>query len=788
MIYRECPKSITRIARVFLLITIGSLLFACGGSTAKFLAKGEEYLAKRKFHDALMQFRSAAESDSDSAKAHWGLARAYENLGQFNEALEELRKAVDLDGTNLEAKSKLGNYYLLIRPPLITEAEDIQKAVVEADPSFVEGHILKASILATQNRPESEVVAKVTEAIEIDPRRIETYLSLSRYYVSREKVPEAEAAIQKGIEMNPSGAIGYVEYGRFLTYANRNAEAEAQFTKAIAAEQGNIEAHEAIADFYVATKQNEKAEAEFKNLVTIQENSPESRLVLADFYATTSRQSEAIEVLTAIVADAPDYVRARYRLGQIYLDQKDTAKVTEQLEALFKINDSDIEALMLRARMYLQESKADLAVKDLEDILKKQPSQRDALYYISQAKIAIGQIDQARAFIADIERYHPKYLRVGLLKIQAAFSAGEPENALKQANELLTKVNAATPDAYNSVNALHDLQVKGLTSRGLAFLELGKLIDAHVDLERVLAMTPTSSSAMVNLAKVYTARRDGAKALEYYEKALLADAANFDAMSGIVTISIQMKRTDQAHAKLGELITRNAGRGDVLAALHYLNSQVFAAEKNAASQESELMQAMSLDPNYLPAYSSFAALLVGRNQTGEAIAQYQKVVAMKPSAPVYTLLGILEDSRSNTAEAEKHYRQALDIVPDSPIAANNLAWLIAENGGNLDEALQLASAAVAKDQTVAGFYDTLGWVYLKKGLYSPAVEQLRKAIALDERSGRPETAGYRVRLATALSMAGDKASARREVETSLRSADELSQQEVADAKRILASL
>ena len=50
------------------------------------------------------------------------------------------------------------------------------------------------------------------------------------------------------------------------------------------------------------------------------------------------------------------------------------------------------------------------------------------------------------------------------------------------------------------------------------------------------------------------------------------------------------------------------------------------------------------------------------------------------------------------------------------------------------------------------------------------------------------TAGYRVRLATALAMSGDKASARREVETSLRSENELSQQESADARKVLASL
>ncbi len=168
------------------------------------------------------------------------------------------------------------------------------------------------------------------------------------------------------------------------------------------------------------------------------------------------------------------------------------------------------------------------------------------------------------------------------------------------------------------------------------------------------------------------------------------------------------------------------------------------------------------------------------------------MIEKRPSAQVYTMLGILEYGRGKSADAERNYRKALEIAPETAIAANNLAWLIAENQGNLDEALQLATAAVAKNQTVAGFYDTLGSVYLKKGLYPPAVEQLKKAVALDEanaqKSGTAVTHGYRVRLGMALAKAGDKASARREAEMSLRSINELTQREVNDAKNILSSL
>jgi hypothetical protein len=46
--------------------------------------------------------------------------------------------------------------------------------------------------------------------------------------------------------------------------------------------------------------------------------------------------------------------------------------------------------------------------------------------------------------------------------------------------------------------------------------------------------------------------------------------------------------------------------------------------------------------------------------------------------------------------------------------------------------LAFSQSVVSRNQSVAGYYDTLGWIYYKKELYSPAVEQLKKAVALDE--------------------------------------------------------
>ena len=739
-----------------------------------------------------MQFRSAAESDPNSAAAHWGLARAHENLGQFNDTLEDLRKTVELDSTNLEAKAKLGNYFLLVQPPLISDTEKLRDEILTADPNFIEGHILTAAILAAEGRPDAEVVRQVNTAIGLNPQRIESYISLERLYMTREKPAEAEDAIKRGIAAVPNAVNGYTEYGRFLMYSNRDNEAEAQFQKAIALGTSNIEAYEAIGEFYVTSRQMQKAEQAHLELVKIQENSPESRLVLAEFYAKANRSDEAVDTLNKILADSPEYVLARYELGQMYLDRKETVKVNEQLEALFTINDNDVEALLLRARLRLQESKSEEAVKDIDEVLKKQPSGREALFLNAQARLAMGQLDMANTSINDLARYHPNYLKTGLLKIQAAVTAGSTEDALKFANELINNANSATPNAENDPQLIADMRLRGVSARGLAHLELGKLPEAKWDLEEVARLSPRSASAQINLAKVSLAERNFTAALAIYDKALALDPQNFDAVTGTVNTLIKLGDTAKAHAEIEEMMGVNAGKADVVAALRYLNSTVFTAEKNPSAAERELLSAIDLDADYLPAYLAYAGLLAEQNRADEAVAQYKKIIEKRPGAQAFTMLGILEETRGNRTEAEAAYRSALEKEPDMPIAANNLAWLLAENNGNLDEALRLANSAVSKGQSVAGYYDTLGWVYLKKGLTSPAVEQLKKAVALEEasakRNGVAPNPGYRVRLGMALAKAGDKASAKREVEPSPQRADSPSQREVNDAKNVLASL
>jgi tetratricopeptide (TPR) repeat protein len=153
----------------------------------------------------------------------------------------------------------------------------------------------------------------------------------------------------------------------------------------------------------------------------------------------------------------------------------------------------------------------------------------------------------------------------------------------------------------------------------------------------------------------------------------------------------------------------------------------------------------------------------------------------------------LEDALKNYDVAADNYKKALERDPNAIIPANNLAWLYATTGkGNLDEAVKLAQSVVQKHPNVAGFVDTLGWVYYKKNLHAAAVEQLRKAVALDEAAAQAQkaspSASYHYHLGMALKAKGDIVNAKKELETSIRNAEKAPFGDLEEAKKALASL
>jgi tetratricopeptide (TPR) repeat protein len=133
--------------------------------------------------------------------------------------------------------------------------------------------------------------------------------------------------------------------------------------------------------------------------------------------------------------------------------------------------------------------------------------------------------------------------------------------------------------------------------------------------------------------------------------------------------------------------------------------------------------------------------------------------ASKPDASNLALASMAArlERAGDTAGAMAFYRRALAQQP-SPVAQNNLAMLIVQTNGNLEEARRLIDSAIAQRPQLPSLYDTKATVLEKSGDVPGALQCIYRAQQL-----RPEKVEYRIHVAELLLRSGDRAKAKETV-------------------------
>jgi tetratricopeptide (TPR) repeat protein len=148
-----------------------------------------------------------------------------------------------------------------------------------------------------------------------------------------------------------------------------------------------------------------------------------------------------------------------------------------------------------------------------------------------------------------------------------------------------------------------------------------------------------------------------------------------------------------------------------------------------------------------------------------AISNLQKArTALPDSTMVLATLALTLDSAGRKPEAKIAYEQCLKIEPRHGVALNNLAYLLAENNGDLDQALTYAQRSKQLLPNLFEVSDTLGWIYLKKQLTDNAIEAFREIV-----NKQPTHSTYRYHLGMAYAQKGDRPKAIEELNKALHS-------------------
>jgi tetratricopeptide (TPR) repeat protein len=235
------------------------------------------------------------------------------------------------------------------------------------------------------------------------------------------------------------------------------------------------------------------------------------------------------------------------------------------------------------------------------------------------------------------------------------------------------------------------------------------------------------------------------------EAALQYDPNSLGALRRLVSYDLYKKQPAHALERINAQIAkspRNSGFYDLLAGLQMQNKNFDLA--TAAAQK-----AMDINPDDGEAVAIYAQLQAQRGQAANAIVAWEQWSKAHPnSAGALAILGTMEESRGNGSKAEDYYKKALAIDSTQALAANNLAYRMLMNGGNVDVALSLAQTARRKSPDSPTSADTLAWAYYSKGSYGFARDLLEEAI-----KAAPNNATIQYHLGMVYAKQGDKSNA-----------------------------
>ncbi len=730
----------------------------CSRSAQSHLDRGNAYLKDGKVDAAVLELRSAVTKDPMLAQAHLKLADAYLRQGNPGRALGEYVRAADLMPKDADVQIKAGS--LLLLAGRAADAKARADKALAANPKKVDALVLRANAMAGLKDLDG-ALEQMQQALQLEPRStIQT--NLGALEAVRGNLPEAEAAFRQAVATDAKSVPARLALGQFLWGTGKPADAEAEFKGALALNAADVAANRALAFFYLRTGRAAEAEPYFKK-ASEAAGTADAKLALSDYYVAIGRPADATAVLEGLSKEARYWALARAKIAGIQYSEGKTADALRTVDEVITKQPALAPARVVRGRLLLAAGRIDEALRDAQEAVKVDPRSAEGHFLLGTVYQAKRDLDAAAKSFAEVLKLNP---RAASAQVQLAMIEMQ-RNSLPSATQLAEQAAAQQPG---------NLTAQLVLARSL--LARGDLDRATVVTQRLLDAAPQAAPVQNQAGVLALAKGDTAGARAAFEKALSLDDRLVEPLSALVALDVAEKKPDRGRARVNERLKKTPNSSPLLA----LAGRTFAATGDPAKGEEFLRRAIEVDPLNFEAYSWLGSLYMSERKLDQALVEFDKLAAQQPKAAgPATMAALVVQAQGKEDEARKRYEGIVGKDAHAAVASNNLAWMYASRGEQLDRALALAQAAVAEVPEHPEFNDTLAFVYLKKQLPSLAIPPLRLAVEKD-----PGNASFQYHLGQAYSQTGDKAAARQALERALKIKPDFDGAD--DARRILKTL
>lgn len=738
----------------------------------KYFDSGEKYFAQGKYREAVIQYSNAILIDPRFAQAHFQLSQTYLKLGDTVRAFQELNRTAELAPDNYRAHTDIANLLVTVRNQDGSVSQDVLKQAKphldllrEKVPNDPETHEAWANYYAAQNDLIS-ATQEAEQAINRDPSRSESYLLLAILQIRSNLPDQAEGNLKKAAETDPKSMNAQLALGGFYQSHNRLAEAEQQFRHAVGVDPRSPAPRAALVRVLIQQNKREGIESFLRQTKKDVPDVPEDYRMLGDYYFATGDIDKAAIEYASLYNEHPKDSQAKKNYIQILILKNRLTEATKLNSEILKTNPHDVEALVYKGQIQIRENDAPGAVESLQNALSNDSGNAVAHYQLGIAYAKEHDLARAESEWREAVRIHPDLTDAQRNLADLELSRGEVDAALQTAQQIIS---------------IQPYSADGFVIKGMADIARQRYSDAQQDAEEAMHRAPESAIPYIQLANIQLAQKHFPDAEKFYQQGVDKDPSSSQALSGLMNTYVAQKQYDKAITAANTQIAKSPNNSDFY---DLLGTALFNGKKDLPGAEVALKKAIDLDKTNTDAIEKLGKVQVQEGASDQALALYLQAIKDNPrEVRFYILAGELYEAKQNWDQAKALYQQALSISPDHPLASNNLAYVILEQGGNVDVAMNMAQTARRGMPDSPNAADTLGWAYYHKGIYQSAISQFQEALRLNERNGAPDDAVLHYHLGLAYQKANQMLLARQQLEKAVKISPDY-----ADARKALAEL
>jgi tetratricopeptide (TPR) repeat protein len=641
----------------------------------------------------------------------YSAGRALEDRRAWTDAVAVFQEALKLEPDSIAVARRLSRIYIgaLGKPELAIE---YGKRVLAAEPGDSETLSQLVEYYRKNDPPGAEVLLNgVLANPKLDqhaPARLLAQFELGRLYSGRlhqtEKAADAFAKVLEGLDDKSANRLTPTDQFRIL--GNNPAMAYFNF--------GMV---------FLAAKRNELAVKALEHGMVYDEDNTQISLLLADTLLKLNRGEQALALVDRHIERQTPFVEAYELLARVLKSLNREKEITPRLEAAARRDAKNVPLQYVLADRYRETGENDKAEALYKELLTSRPTPQTYRALASSLLKRKKAADFLKVVSEALDRPETRDAITSQLGAAAAddeMADDMLESALKQ---IASRPGALSKTAYTVVYFIANNSGAGLenrarrlekllsiqryyaeqnpgplTSREVAdtLMRLGKYAESASTIEKLIARysNEKSVSLLVLLADLHRRSGHNEAVKATLREAMRLGPSDNAAQSNLASVLGEVGQVDDAVRVAQEMVTREPGNPETE---FFLGTLLARFERNE--------EAIKVFNGMLKRYPDD-----------------DKVV--KTARP---MLSVIYVNQGDYAKGEAELERLLERFPDDPGCNNDLGYLYADQGKNLEKAEVMIRKALLEKSDEKAYLDSLGWVLFKRGKVKEALEPLEKA-------------------------------------------------------------